>query len=178
MRLFVAVELPAPIRDAVERHVRSLPAIPNVRWSRTATHVTLRFLGDTAPGQVPDLTAALSTVRHPPFTATLGSAGQFPEHGRARVLWWGFTDPASFASLARAVDAALELPEDPRPFHPHVTIGRCHRPVRFPRELAEVPVLGSFNVEEFSLFESTLGSTAIHTPLAHFTLANVTQSSP
>ena len=177
MRLFVAVALPAPIREAVERHVRSLPAIPNVRWSRSATHVTLRFLGDTVPERVPGLTAALSTVRHAPFTATLGGAGQFPERGRARVLWWGFTESTSFATLARAVDKALELPTDPRAFHPHVTIGRCHRPVRFPRELAEVPSLGSFAVEEFSLFESTLGSTAVHTRLARFALANVTQSS-
>ena len=178
MRLFIAVELPASIREAIERHVRSLPAIPNVRWSRTATHVTLRFLGDTAPERVPDLTNALSAVGHAPFTATLGAAGQFPEHGRARVLWWGFTDPTSFASLARAIDRALELPEDPRAFHPHVTIGRCHRPVRFPRELAEVPPLGSFGVEVFTLFESTLGSSAVHTPLARFALANVTESSP
>lgn len=178
MRLFVAVELPSPIRDAVERHVRSLPAIPNVRWSRSATHVTLRFLGDTAPERVPDLTTALSTVRHAPFTATFGTAGQFPERGRARVLWWGFTDPTSFASLARTIDAALGLPEDPRELHPHVTVGRCHRPVRFPRELAEVPALGSFAVEIFTLFESTLGSSAVHTPLARFTLASVTQSSP
>jgi len=178
MRLFVAVELPAPIRDAIEQHVRSLPAVPNVRWSRTATHVTLRFLGDTAPERVPDLTTALDTVGHPGFTAILGAAGQFPPHGRARVLWWGFTDPTSFASLARAVDQALALPEDPRAFHPHVTIGRCHRPVRFPRELADVPALGSFAVEEFSLFESTLGPTAVHTPIARFALSNVTQSSP
>lgn len=177
MRLFVAVELPAPIREAVERHVRSLPAIPDVRWSRSASHVTLRFLGDTAPERVPDLTAALATVRHAPFTATVGAAGQFPEHGRARVLWWGFAEPTSFATLARAVDEALELVE-PRAFHPHVTIGRCHRPVRFPRELAEVPALDSFAVEVFTLFESTLGATAVHTPLARFALANVTQSSP
>jgi 2'-5' RNA ligase len=178
MRLFVAVELPAPIRDAVERYVRTLPTVPNVRWSRSATHVTLRFLGDTAPERVPDLTEALGAVAHAAFPATLGAAGQFPEHGRARVLWWGFTDPTSFASLARAVDAALELPEDPRAFHPHVTIGRCHRPVRFPRELAQVPALGSFAVEVFTLFESTLGSSAVHTPLARFALSNVTQSSP
>ena len=178
MRLFVAVELPAPIRDAIEQHVRSLPAVPNVRWSRTATHVTLRFLGDTAPERVPDLTAALGAVAHPAFTATPGAAGQFPDHGRARVLWWGFTDPTPFSSLARAVDKALGLPEDPRAFHPHVTIGRCHRPVRFPRELAQVPALGSFAVEVFTLFESTLGSTAVHTPLARFALTNVTQSSP
>ena len=178
MRLFVAVELPPPIRQAVERHVRSLPAIPNVRWSKSATHVTLRFLGDTAPERVPDLTVALGTVRHPAFTATLGAAGQFPGHGRARVLWWGFSDPTSFASLARGVDKALDLPEEPRAFHPHVTIGRCHRPVRFPRELAEVPPLGSFAVEVFTLFESTLGSSAVHTPLARFALSNVTQSSP
>ena len=77
-----------------------------------------------------------------------------------------------------AVDQALALPEDPRAFHPHVTIGRCHRPVRFPRELADVPALGSFAVEEFSLFESTLGPTAVHTPIARFALSNVTQSSP
>src|SRR5436190_16446080 len=139
MRLFVAVELPAPIRESIERHVRSLPAIPNVRWSRTATHVTLRFLGETARERVSDLTTALANVRWAPFTVTLGAAGQFPSHGRARVLWWGFTDTTSFASLARGIDTALDLPEDPRAFHPHVTIGRCHRPVRFPRELAEVP---------------------------------------
>ena len=69
-------------------------------------------------------------------------------------------------------------PAEQRAFHPHVTIGRCHRPVRFPRELAEVPALGSFAVEVLTLFESTLGATAVHTPLARFALANVTQSSP
>jgi RNA 2',3'-cyclic 3'-phosphodiesterase len=178
MRLFVAVELPEPVRAAVDRWIASLESIPGVRWNRDASHVTLRFLGETAPGLVPEMRAALADVSQTRFSATVGSTGQFPERGRARVLWLGFADPEPWRVLANAVDTALGIPADPRPFVPHLTIGRTKRPLRFPSELTEPPILAPFEVDHFTLFESTLGSKALHTPLARFALANVTQSSP
>jgi 2'-5' RNA ligase len=137
VRAFIAVNLPPErrreIADAVAPLLRSdLP----VRWVESdAYHVTLKFLGAVADGDVEPVAAALRTlaVRHAPFTLRIGGAGAFPDLRRPAVLWLGVAPAAPLLALQQAVEQGigpLGFPPEARPFHPHVTLGRTRRDAR------------------------------------------------
>ena len=51
LRLFVAVDVPAVVRDFLRNAIRPLhEAIPGARWTRPdAWHITMKFLGSVEP---------------------------------------------------------------------------------------------------------------------------------
>ncbi len=135
-RLFVAVPLPA---DAVAAcgalidQVRNGPSGAVARWVHVPTlHLTLRFLGDTAPDLVPDVALAvreaLISAGQGPFQVRLAGAGAFPGARKPRTLWLGIEHGAAeLGALARSLDPVLEplgWPPDARPYRPHLTVAR------------------------------------------------------
>lgn len=130
-RCFVSVpmgnELRVDLAAAVERW-QSRAELAGLRWSEPAAwHLTLAFLGDTAPGSVDTLAHELEAVaaRHVPFTLPTGELGGFPSAGRARVAWYGVDDPdGRLRRLADDVGRAVDLQPD-RLFTAHVTLGRA-----------------------------------------------------
>ena len=132
MRLFWALELPDPHKDALlamQVGLGSRDRRAPVRWvRRDELHLTLKFLGDAAEDgpMVEAVRAALSGVA--PFQLGLEAAGSFGG-SRPRVLWAGVGGPglAALGELAgRIEDACLVagFPRDARGFHAHVTLGR------------------------------------------------------
>jgi 2'-5' RNA ligase len=127
MRLFVAVELPADVKDALSALETS---IPGATWVRPAAlHLTLRFLGDNLdPIRLTPIKTALASVKAAPFPLTLRGVGRFPPGKRpARVLWVGIDEQPALLTLQASVERALSAvgfePED-RPFSPHITLAR------------------------------------------------------
>lgn len=170
LRLFVAVELPRFVREALERFQESLcDSLPNVHWVKGGgLHVTLQFLGDTDETLVKEISAALATAgsgRHAPFEAACGGLGVFPNVKRARVVWAGIEKGGRFIeALALDIKKALRplgfRPERGR-FIPHVTLGRIRggeRPDVLESEMDahRGETFGAFRVESFTLFESHL----------------------
>jgi len=131
MRLFIATNLPATVRDAVYADAAPLrAAVRGVAWvAAPQLHVTLKFLGEHPEGAVDALCAALVAVaaRHQSFAAETTDVGAFPNFRRPRVVWLGMTGEAPLRALARDLDAALALlgiePER-RAFQAHLTLGR------------------------------------------------------
>ena len=130
-RLFIAVELPEAVRrvlSAVQRELATAGA--DVKWSRAETiHLTLKFLGDTAEGEVPRLAAALDAAAAAGHgvTARLDEVGAFPNVRRPRVIWVGLNEPTGeLAALQKRVDEAARdlVAPDPRGFAAHLTLGR------------------------------------------------------
>jgi RNA 2',3'-cyclic 3'-phosphodiesterase len=135
-RCFVAVSVPAPLRaslaGAVSRWRAEVDA-PNLRWTDPdGWHVTLAFLGWQDSSFV---AALLDAIRTPvaaaaPMTFEGGALGAFPTARRARVVWYGISDPGDrLASLATAVRSAL-MPLVPRvadesEFRAHLTLARA-----------------------------------------------------
>ena len=165
LRLFVAVDPSEEARDAVASAIAPWRgAVPEARWTdRAAWHVTLRFLGGTAPdlvGRVRDLVAG-AAAEVPPFEARLDGLGTFPARGPARVLWAGIEDRSGrLARLALAVDAALTSLFEPerRPLHPHLTVARFDPPRRVPEALTSTEVEPvTFTVDRVCLYRSHLG---------------------
>jgi 2'-5' RNA ligase len=136
MRLFIAVDVPEPVkawasrvRTSVERGQPA--AARGLRWVAPAhMHLTLRFLGEIAPNVASTLAAELSTpFAAPAFTMRVGTLGWLPARGRPRVLVADIADGRSeLAAVKSLVDdvvrrATGQGPEE-RPFTAHVTLAR------------------------------------------------------
>lgn len=177
MRLFIAIDLPAGLKQALAKLHRDLPG---ARWVAAAQiHLTLAFLGEVEEASAWRLSAELARIHLPPFTLTLTGLGCFPHRQRPRVLWVGLAPEACLANLVVAVQSAIRdcgLPVEERPFSAHLTLARLRFPA--PREVGaflDQPLSEPFPllpVEEFILFQSRLTPHgAEHLPLTRFSLA-------
>lgn len=165
MRLFVAVDVPDAIKDAVERDVVDplRDVVGGARWSRPeGRHLTLTFLGEVADERIPWISEALADVasRRIGFDAAFDALGGFPTVRRPRVLWLGIGEGADeLSTLATDVERALEplgFAGEDRPFRAHYTLARFPKPQVIER-LPEVDVpRAPFRIGEVVLFRSQL----------------------
>lgn len=131
-RTFIAIELSDESRRLVaEVQERLRAAGATLRWIKPENlHYTLSFLGEIPAAQVARaVVATRSAVSHiKPFPVLIGGLGAFPSLERPQVIWLGCTEGAeALGHLAREVKSALDqerLPQDPKPFRPHLTLGR------------------------------------------------------
>jgi RNA 2',3'-cyclic 3'-phosphodiesterase len=172
LRVFIAVEIPLPIRQAIFHQTESLRAAlaTIVRWVPVENmHLTLKFIGDVSPANVNLLSQMLTTEATgcAPITLKIGGLGSFPTSRRARVIWIGIQAPAALESLQHGIESAaarLGYESEERPFSPHLTIGRVkqqvsageHQQVRAALEHTQVGVLGNAEVTAVHLFKSDL----------------------
>ncbi len=179
LRLFIAIEVPDPVKESVEEAFRPWrEEFPKVRWApRENWHVTLKFLGRTWPrlaDWVPQqVEAAARDVE--PFRTRITGVGGFPSPAKARVVWAGLDDEDGRTSgLAARIEGSLleEFPAEKRAFHPHLTVARSDPPVQLPQEFAETPlVTEGWEVGHVVLFRSHLRRPApLYEPLARFPL--------
>jgi RNA 2',3'-cyclic 3'-phosphodiesterase len=178
LRLFVAVEIPEAVKEAVEEAFAPWrEAFPKARWVPLENlHVTLKFLGRTWPrlaDWVPEqVEAAVADVS--PFVAKLRGVGSFPSAKRGRALWAGFADEEPIGALAAEIEAALanEFPAEKRPFHPHLTVARSDPPLKLPTAFSATELESdAWDVDHVVLFRSHLGRPAPrYEPLARFPL--------
>lgn len=183
LRCFLAIEVPSSIQDAIATATaaaRSKLGSDLVRWAPPRNvHLTLKFLGDTAPSGIDLIQAALTaeTRQYQPFEAEVAGFGAFPNIRKPRVLWVGVGAPGILGSLQHELDIAtdrLGYSSEDRSFSPHLTIGRVRQNlaaaslqiVRDELEQTTVGRLGSYRVEEVHLFKSELNlSGSIYTKL-------------
>lgn len=162
-RLFVAVDLPDDVREAVRSICQAVPA---ARWvPEEQLHLTLRFIGDTDDAMFAAILRALTAVRCAPFPLAVRGVGHFPPGKHPRVLWVGLESCEQLLALQQDIEHAVVaagIPADPRRFSPHITIARLKEvhPEKVEafevahRTLASAP----FPVTEFHLYSSTLSS--------------------
>jgi 2'-5' RNA ligase len=190
LRLFIAVELTPDLRQAIlglQEDLKRQLAPRAVRWTNPeGIHLTLKFLGDTAPDRVAEVSRGLAAAAagFPPFHLQVAGMGCFPNPRRPRVLWVGVPEvPQALAGLQRATELQMHrlgFPREDRPFRPHLTLGRVSDRIstaereQLSRLLAQTQVgtLGTVPVAEVTLFQSDLKPTgAVYTVLFHATLS-------
>jgi RNA 2',3'-cyclic 3'-phosphodiesterase len=188
VRLFVAVEVPAAIRDDLAALVSELHALESessakrLRWVRPENlHVTLRFIGSVSPEKLDVICAELSRVRSEgPVELRFRGLGFFPSAKRPRVLWAGMAASPNLAEIAGDIDkrlGKLEIPAEERAFTPHLTLARCERSGISPALHAAVEKnaareFGELRTNKFHLIESKLKpSGAEYTTLQSFVFA-------
>jgi 2'-5' RNA ligase len=186
LRLFVAIELPGDVREALSRlqHDLQRRGLENLRWVRPeGIHLTLKFLGATPAESVPELEAGLAGAASgvAPHQLTLGELGTFGG-SRPRVLWIDLRgDLDAVFTLQERVEGALNplgFEREARGWSPHITLARV-RP-ETAREIARAlpPALdgarippGTIPVREVSLMRSILRPRgAVYERIAAFSL--------
>jgi len=123
-------------------------------------HLTLAFLGETPPQQVPLIRSAMDKASAAcqvceayqdcrPFSLDFSSTGFFKHSNKE--LWWIGSDKAdanlqALEKIRRGLAEGLSsagVKFDERPFNPHITLGREIRrsgPIELPKEKISVPI--------------------------------------
>ena len=164
MRLFVAVDVPDDVRDALAAAVEPFrDSMPGARWTPPENwHVTLKFLGIAPAAELEGIVEAVreAAAEHTAFRARVEGVGAFPSARKTRVVWAGITDRhGELAALARSVDRELEFgfPKEERPFSGHLTLARLKQQAALPAELGALDVTSRpFRVGAVRLYRSHL----------------------
>ena len=138
-RLFITIELPRELKREFADLARSFRPreYERVRWiDEDGMHLTLKFLGDTAIEQIPDIMNSLQNAAESTgkFSIKIGRTGCFPSFRDPRICWVGFTgELRRLEQLQGRVEGAmvaLGLEPGERVFKAHVTIGRTRPGIR------------------------------------------------
>ena len=180
MRLFVAIDIPAEIKDAMRCFVDRLRPTAKIGWSPVDNlHVTTKFIGEWPEARLDEVKRTLTSV---PVSGaveiSVKGLGWFPNLHRPRVFWAGVEGGDLLHSLARATEqavAGLGVPIEERDYSPHLTLARIRETVpldRLHQTIESFPAgcgfeFGSFSATQFFLYLSAGGK---YTKLAGFPL--------
>jgi RNA 2',3'-cyclic 3'-phosphodiesterase len=195
MRLFLALDIDAPIRERISRFVDDVRNFsPDARWVKPESlHVTLKFIGEQPDDAVEKVKQALKDVSAATTEIKFRGYGFFPTPKSARVFWIGMESGPQLAQLAAASDERLASlgikKKEDRAFSPHLTLARAAGGSGSPRwrkgdgpnrafsylqeKLSALPVpeFGTMTFREFFLYQSRLSPRGSrYTKLAGFAL--------
>jgi len=193
MRIFIALDIDEAIRHRIARFIDGVRGFaPDARWVRPESlHITLKFIGETAPENMDQIKEALKAVEAHAIEMNIRGSGFFPGAKSPRVFRLGIEAGPSLAALASRVDdrvASLGIAKQDHPFSPHLTLARGGGGSRSPRskmdgfkrgfqrleeKLAALPVpeFGTMTAREFFLYQSHLSrGGSRYEKLAGFTL--------
>ncbi|HEY0628260.1 MAG TPA: RNA 2',3'-cyclic phosphodiesterase [Sphingomicrobium sp.] len=173
-RLFVAIRPPEEVRELL---LDLMEGVPDVRWQEDEQlHLTLHFIGEVERPVAEDIATALGQIRFERFILSLDGVGKFEKH-RNGAIWAGVQPRDQLKALHAKVERACQsvgLEPERRAYHPHITLARWK---------GRAPGLGHFmerhgslsapswNVTEFTLYESRLSRNGAHyEPVARFPL--------
>lgn len=180
MRVFVAVDIPDEVREAIRTLMGKLEnTCRGARWARVeGMHVTLKFIGEVSTEKVERIRAELAAVRSAaPVEISFRGVGFFPNERHPRVFWAGMAASPNLGELAEEVERRLEtlgIPREQRPFRPHLTLARFKSEdglerLRAASREAGALEFGSTTAREFHLYQSQLHPKgAVYTRLATF----------
>jgi len=180
VRLFVALELPAEVRQELVRWRERLPsaAAPvRLRWVTPASlHVTLCFLGWRPAEQIPSIAEACAvTAACAPAELKLAEPVWLPPR-RPRVLAVELRDETGGLSqvqgrLSAALEAGGWYEPEKRTFRAHATVARVPKGARVGRVALPAPARLSFTGRRVTLFRSRLSAAgARYEPVASVAL--------
>jgi RNA 2',3'-cyclic 3'-phosphodiesterase len=171
IRCFVALEAGIGVGAALRDAAGTLP-FGGIRWVPAhQLHFTLKFLGEVPDDRIAAARdeAARAAAGVSPFDLALEGLGAFPAAGPPRVVWAGCgAGREELVALAKAVEAAFAealFSPEPRPFSPHLTLGRVKdpraiqaRPFRDALARGVAAKFGTIAAREIVLFRSDLSS--------------------
>ncbi len=128
IRSFIAIQLPRELRSALHELALPLQGLSlNVKWvPENNYHLTLKFLGDIAPGDIHSLDAQLqSLVDRDSFTLSLGGWGMFPRPQAPQCALGG---PGRGGGCLAAVVEGYGGPPVCRRLSPRLPVASAHHP--------------------------------------------------
>ncbi|XGI83952.1 RNA 2',3'-cyclic phosphodiesterase [Halorutilales archaeon Cl-col2-1] len=169
MRLFVSVDLPEKLEDALrdlQSDLRETGADLSFVDPEKA-HITMKFLGDTDPDRLDEIRQILddATEGFSSFEATVEGTGVFPSRDFIKVVWAGVSEGSG--TLTRIQDeietgfVSAGFEEEDHDFTPHITLarvqsGKSKSQIQSFVDSTQGRSLGRFTVDSVSLTKSEL----------------------
>lgn len=168
IRTFIAIDVPEAVREtsvSLQTLVKAKPKV--VKWVRPENiHLTLRFIGPTAPGEVEKINTLLGGVagEYNDLSLTISGTGCFPKKARPRVLWLGVEgDVPELKSIVSRMGEGMEklgYPLEERNYSPHITVGRIRYPQKATPDVTDFLAVDyeaiSFAATRINLYQSDL----------------------
>lgn len=160
-RVFFGLEIPAEIKD---RLLQVRAEVTGASWqSVEQMHLTLLFLGNIEEALLLAAREAARDISLAAFELNIVGLGCFGQPRAPKHLWAGVESEAPVIGLHSAIKNQVErlgIQTERRTFRPHLTLARFNRqPGSVEHLLTEYreTMFGSFQVDEFVLFESQPG---------------------
>lgn len=178
VRLFTGIAIPPDVLQSLSHVLDLLRPTAQVRWSAVYNlHITTKFIGEWPEARLQELVEALQTLdRRDPIALEVSGLGWFPNPHSPRILFAAVSTPEALRQLAADTEVALErlgIPNEAKPFRPHLTLARIKEPgsplapLRQAIAGLDSTSFGSIFVPGFSLYLSKPGpSGSIYTRLA------------
>lgn len=188
-RLFVALDLPATVREGLGNWGEEALADPALRPVPAGNlHITLAFLGHRPEREIEGIAAALAECGSPAPLVELQDPVPRPSRGRPRFFALPAISPGAEqlqAQVGEVLSAGRFHEPEKRPFWPHLTVARARlegRGSRRPRRVERAPdrlpeeLRESFCGVRMTFYRSELKpSGARYVPLAQFELPGAGQ---
>ena len=168
IRTFIALDTPETVTKVALSLQSSVKVNPKaVRWVRKENiHITLRYIGPTAPGEVEKINRLLSEIvgQNSDLSLNVSGAGCFPKKERPRILWLGVDgDEAELKLLVEMINSEMDqlgYPQEERNYSPHISIGRIRYPQKVTPDVTDFlsaeydPI--SWNIPKIIFYQSEL----------------------
>lgn len=165
VRLFTGLSLPPEILANFEVLLEEIEPLARIRWNAISQlHITTKFIGAFPFTRISELSRFLGGLpKMPGFPLTLAGIGYLPGPNNSWVLYAKVETCEGLGDLSAAMDDNLTfygIPEEDREYFPHVTLGRVLGANPWPEldqrvDLYAEKPLGTFDVKEYHLYEST-----------------------
>jgi len=131
IRTFIAVKIDTgPVLKKMIQHLKGSLDSSGIKWVDVNNmHLTLKFIGDTMPGQLEQIISVLKEISgsFPVFSFELDGLGYFRSRGVPKVFFIKINENDKLKNLADEINIRLEetgFKREERNFHPHLTIAR------------------------------------------------------
>ncbi|MTI60639.1 MAG: RNA 2',3'-cyclic phosphodiesterase [Firmicutes bacterium] len=174
MRLFVAIKLPALLRDNLCRQLDILKKEINtgLKWvEKDHYHITLRFLGEVKGDKIFDIKKAIDIVAQGTPIAPLlfKGSGAFPYPDYPKIFYLRVKKGENYLKIIhhKLEDELVKIgfKREDRSYTPHITLARSRRNTDMKRLSCDIKGLmnreffvGEMTLEKISLIKSELKS--------------------
>lgn len=163
MRLFLAIDLPASVKEKLEENLKTIrQRYPEFAWvPRDNFHITLHFYGERNDDKM--IVKQLKTALFDQESFYLYSSNVNLFINKKIVIYLEFEREKKIEELVKKVRTTLgEKFKQEKKFIPHLTLARCRIPSKqqyfvLKKILKKLTINISFPVKKVILFESVLG---------------------
>ena len=179
VRTFIGIELNANTVNEIAEELNYLSYhFPKINWVRPENlHITLKFLGNVIPNDLRNIFDNITYVgsKSSPFSLDIQSVGLLPNEKHPRIVYAGCAmGEDCLKRLHKEVNdiiSSIGYPEEPRPYYPHITLGRIKKPSyalgieEYLRDLQKIN-FGITDIDEIVVFMSELKNKgAVYSPM-------------
>jgi 2'-5' RNA ligase len=163
MRCFIAIDLPAEIRNELAEIQNKLPKDSKLIFVNPENiHLTIKFLGEIDDAKTSKVKEILKKFQFKQFKAKLSGIGVFPSTSFIRVIWVGIEPKENFVKIHSLIDklTSLENIKIDLNWENHATLARVKfikDKKAFQEQLKKIKINPiEFTVDNLKLKKSTL----------------------